>query len=174
MDFCRLVVREIHARCPRNSRKPCKTLTIRHLRNSCFFVVLLLFPLVFSDFSVSPVFSFAFQPLSVMPSFRAPTRNPGDILAAHTVPHRGAGSRRKDKAHLHCGGFLDSAFQRNDNMTQSGLEMDCVTHGTGWLDDAWHRVAEDGWGDNATELLKAGKCNIPVMPNSLTLVNKCT
>ena len=49
---------------------------------------------------------------SVASRHSAEKRNPEDSLAAHTVPHRDAESRRKDKGRLQCDGFLDSASGR--------------------------------------------------------------
>ena len=138
MDFWGLVVREIHARCPRNSRKPCKTLSIRHLRNSCFFVVLLMFSLIFPDFS------WLF-------------RLPGLVFCISATQCHAVIPRSDAESRWHSGGTHCTASgcgiqaKRQSPLTLwrlSGFRFSAEwQHDTEWLRDGlcdtWHRMA--GW-----------------------------
>ena len=85
------------------SEKFTQALSIRHLRDSCFFVVLLMFSLIFPDFSVSPVLSFCISAarwhvvIALTATFSsAEKRNPGDgakgtyTVVAFWIPRLGA------------------------------------------------------------------------------------
>ena len=123
-------VREIHAGLARLSLSGICGILV-------FFVSLFMFPLTFPDFSVSPVLSFCIsaaqwhvviapcvhilwksgRSVTVIPRHDAESRRHPD--GTHCTAS-GRGIQAKRQRTLHCGFFLDSAFQRNDDLTPRG------------------------------------------------------